>query len=99
MWVSSSMSESHKTQLHLPEAFMPGRTGLVLLLPLFCLLSFPALAENKTEKAAGISVNRTEEAQTIKIRPTLPADTGPEYNSTRELDLDPEIHIHWKKNH
>jgi hypothetical protein len=76
---------------------MPGRTSLVFLVPLFCLLSFPALAANKTEKAGGISVNRTKEAQTIKIRPTLPADTGPEYNSTRDLDLDPEIHIHWKK--
>jgi hypothetical protein len=76
---------------------MPGRTRLVFVVSLLCILSFPVLAKNKTEKAEGISVNRTKEAQTIKIRPTLPADTGPEYNSTRDLDLDPEIHIHWKK--
>jgi len=76
---------------------MPGRTRLVFAVSLLCILSFPALAKNKTEKAEGISVNRTKEAQTIKIRPTLPGDTGPEYNSTRDLDLDPEIHIHWKK--
>ncbi|MFP4168611.1 MAG: hypothetical protein ACLFSY_07180 [Desulfonatronovibrionaceae bacterium] len=74
---------------------------LFLILVLFVLAGqtfFSARAGEKPGRTGSISMNRTDDARTIRVKPGRPAQTGPDYNMTEEIEIKPEIDIYWDKN-